>query len=102
MLSTEPTNYSAQAAGKALASEGWNRRKDEKRALSMKCRAGNTVKIDKQVRNAAQALAGAADACLDKFIERIEQILRRDGAEELLKRIDQVLPEREPVELGKL
>ena len=102
MLSTEPTNYSVKAAGTALASDAWSRRKEDKRELSKKCReSATTVRIPKQVRNTAQSLAGVADVCLDRLVEQVEKIMRRDGADELLKRLDALMPEREPVELGK-
>lgn len=87
MLSTEPSRYSVNAAGQALASSAFEARKRER----------SRVKLEAQTQKLAQSLTEAADACLDKFVERVEQILRRDGAEEFLKRIDQVMPEREPV-----
>lgn len=97
MLSTEPTNYSVQAAGKALASDAWSKKKESKLELSRKCRESAThVRIPKQVRNAAQSFAEVADVCLDKFIARVEAICRRDGADELLKKLDAVMPLEEP------
>lgn len=87
MLSAEPTSYSVQAAGRALASSAFEERKQEKAR----------VKLEVQTRKLAQSLTETADVCLDRFIERVEKILRRDGADEFLKKLDQVMPERDPL-----
>jgi len=95
MLQTEPTKYTVQAAGTALNSAAWSRRKQEKRTVSAR------EKTAKRTVEEARALACAFDSLLDRYVERIERILRRDGAADLLAKLDQVIPEREPVELGK-
>ena len=45
----------------------------------------------------ASAIVRAVDACIDRFVAKVEAVFQRDGADELLKRIDAIMPAGEEV-----
>ncbi len=102
MLSWESTPHAPFAAGEALSSAQWDERKARKRELSAKCAANShwkrkPVTTATETRKAARKFAQTADVCLDRLVERVEKIMRRDGGiDALLDRFDQVMPEKAP------
>ena len=106
MYSSSEQIEASEQAGKALMSVAWESRKAAKKELSAKCRdrshwkkPNSTVKLDHQIKNTGSTIAEAVDAAVDRFVERVEEIMRqrgKDGIGQLLDRLDQVMPEDPP------
>lgn len=102
MLPLSESSYLPNAAGKALASVAWDTRKATKKALSAKCRESShwnkkKVKSNPELEVVATEIVELADVCLDHFVERVDKIIRRRGALHLVEKIEELMPEREPI-----
>jgi hypothetical protein len=102
MLTWEANSGAPFAAGEALKASGWNLRKEAKLRLRAKSRQSShwkkrnsAVQKNRQTRNTAQSMAAAVDLALDRFVARVERLVRERGAEGVLRKIDELMPERE-------
>ena len=92
-MNLSPSRYASEAAGNALHSEAWLQKQKDKQAVSTKVKE---VKLIEEGRaKLADALARPLDAAIDHLMRKVDEIMRRGQARQLLDKLQAILPDEE-------